>query len=112
MEYTSPLSTIKKVAEYLGEPMPSDSKALRAHLIGLEATRYEVAEKRSDWLRMLHEKERQMLHPKDSSFTEMDRKIMLHASTALIRRDYEFLCSLEKLTEQRLELGKLYLTLT
>lgn len=112
MQYESPLTTIKRVAEFLGEPLPSDSKALRAHLIGLEATRLELAEKRSDWLKMLHEKENQMLHPKDQALTEMDRRVMLHASTAIIRRDYDFLCSLEKLTEERLDFGKLLLTIT
>lgn len=109
-EYESPLSTIKAVSEYLTQTLPYKNKGdLKAHLTGLEALRLEVAEKRVDWLKMLQEKENQMLHPKDTNLTELDRKTMLHASTAVIRRDYEFLGKIEEIIKDRLELGKLLL---
>lgn len=68
--------------------------------------RAELADKKNEWLQMLHEKENQMLWPKDKDKTELDRRVMLNASVAVIRRDYEFLKDLDRLVEQRIELFK------
>lgn len=109
--YESPLDTVKMVAKYLGEPLPREKGLLQEHLIGLEATRFELAKKVVEWKRLLHEKENQMLHPKDSNLTELDRKTMLNASVAVIKQDADLLEKLETLIEQRLQLGKLFLSL-
>lgn len=96
-----------KLAEYLGEPLPyTDSEALKAHLVGLEALRYELAEARIDALKALHKGERGVLHPKDPQLTELDRKTSLQALTADLRHDYEILLALEEITRERLEFGR------
>ena len=100
------LVTISKVAKFLGEPLPYTNIAdLRAHLVGLEATRLEVAKKRCEWLKKLHESELKVLHPKDKDITELDRRIGVQSAVAEVRRDYEYLVSLEELTKYRLEFG-------
>lgn len=104
--YQPPYDVIKAVAEYLGEPLPETAPALQKHLVGLDSVRMQLAEAKVDWHKLLHEKESQMLHPKDAMFTEMDRKVMLNASVAVIRRDYDYLVTLEKLIEGRLEFGR------
>lgn len=105
MEYSSPNEIIAKVGSYLREPLSVDK--LQDQLIGLEALRFELAERKVEWLQLLHEKESQMLYPKDKDMTELDRKVRLNASVAVIRKDYEMLATLEKLVEQRLQFGKL-----
>jgi len=104
--YESPSEVIHSVAKFLGEPLPDKAPELLAHLKGLEATRLKLGEARVDWHKLLHEKESQMLHPKDANFTEMDRKVMLNASVAVIRRDYDYLLTMEKLIEERLAFGR------
>lgn len=108
--YEPPTEIIKRVGIYLSNAMPDGKDKLVAHLRGLEATRYKLAEATADWLQLLHEKKNQMLHPKDKELTEMDRRVMLNASIAIIERDYEFLCKLDVLVKDRIELGKLFLT--
>lgn len=80
-------------------------------LRGLDSVRLDLAKTRADWGQLLAEKKNQMLHPKDKELTEMDRRIMLNASVAQIERDYDFLCTLETLVHERLELGKLLLSI-
>lgn len=106
MDYNPPYDVIRSVAEYLGESLPVTAKALRTHLVGLDGVRLKLAEAKVDWHKLLHEKESQMLHPKDTMFTEMDRKVMLNASVAVIRRDYDYLVTLEKLIEERMAFGR------
>jgi hypothetical protein len=108
--YNPPTPIIKRVGIYMSVAMPMGREKIRDHLQGLEATRYELAKVRCDWLQMLHEKKNQMLHPKDKDLTELDRKTMVNASVAVIERDYEFLCKLEELVKDRIELGKIFLT--
>lgn len=102
--YESP-QIIRVIGELLRQELPS-GKALTTYLKALENYRYDLAEARVDWLKLLHEKEAQMLHPKDKDFTELDRRTMLHASVAVIRRDYEFLVAIETIVDQRLAFGR------
>jgi hypothetical protein len=109
--YESPLKAIEAVAKYLKEPLPDDTIDLKEHLIGLESVQYELAEARVDQQRLLHEKENQMLHPKDAALNDLDRRVMLNASVAVIKRDLEFLVTLEKLSSERLSFGQKLLEL-
>lgn len=109
--YESPISVIKRVGLYLRTAMPIQGKKLVDHLQGLEATRFDLAQAVVDWHQLLAEKKNQMLYPKDKDKTEMDRRVMLDASVAVIERDYKFLCKLEELVRERIELGKIFLTL-
>ena len=110
-EYNPPLEAIQGVAKYLQNPLPDDMGDLKEHLIGLEAAQYKLAEARVDWQRLLHEKESRMLHPKDANLTELDRRTMLNASVAVIKRDLDFLLTLEKLSSERLIFGQKLLEL-
>lgn len=99
---TTPNEIIAKVGTYLRQPLEGD---IRAQLVGLESLRFELAEVRTDQLQLLHEKENQMLFPKDKDFTELDRKVRLNASVVVVRKDYELLLKLEELIKERLEFG-------
>lgn len=105
--YESPNEIIRRVGVFLREPIPEVD--IEDHLSGLEALRFDLAEATVDWQRLLAEKKNQMLHPKDKELTDMDRKVMLNASIAVIERDYEFLLRLEGLVSDRLDLGKMFL---
>lgn len=106
--YEPPTEIIRRVGGVLREPLPLDQADLYIHLNTLDALRYDLAEASVDWHRLLEEKKNQMLHPKDKDLTDMDRKVMLDASVAVISRDYEFLSKLEELVKERIELGKLF----
>lgn len=90
--------------------MPSGKEKLVDELRCLDACRYELAKKSAEWHRVLAEQKNRMLHPKDKDMTELDRNVMLDAHVAVVRQDYEFLCKLEELVKDRIELGKLLLT--
>lgn len=108
MDYATPLATISRVTEYLGKPIPTTGRVKYA--IGLEATLYELAQQRTEWLMKLHNAENQLLYPKDKEMTELDRKTRLNGSVSLIRRDYDFLVALEEMAKARLDFIKLLLT--
>ena len=109
--YESPTEIMRKVGEFLREPLSLDIPVLQGQLTGLEALRYDLADKRTQWYQTLAEKKNQMLYPKDKEKTELDRKVMLNASVALIEKDYLFLVALEELIQERLQLGKQLLSL-
>lgn len=72
----------------------------------LAKLQFELAQKKTEWMQLVYEKENQMLHPKDKELTEMDRRVMLNASTAVIKKDYEMLVTLERLVRDRIDLFK------
>lgn len=104
--YESP-KIIAEVGAFLREPLPRIPEDLEAHIIGLDALRFELAQATADWLKLLYDKRRQMLWPKDTDkkMTELDRNVHLHADVSVIERDYHFLEALTKLVEQRLDLA-------
>lgn len=108
MNNTTPNEILAKVGAYLRQPLEGD---IRTQLVSLESLRFELAEVRTDQLQLLHEKQNQMLYPKDKDFTELDRKVRLNASVAVINRDYELLVKVEELIKERLEFGMLLLGL-
>lgn len=104
------LAIVSKVGEHLREPLDYHSPELvKEALVSLECLRADLLEVRVSWKQLLDEKRSQYLHPKDKDLTEMDRRIGLNASLANIERDYEFVFGLEKLIEQRMELGRVLL---
>jgi hypothetical protein len=111
MDYESPIGIIKRVGVYLGVSMPTDKKRLISELQGLEACRFDLAQKTAEWHCKVAEYRNRMLHPKDKDMTELDRTTMLDAHVAVVRKDYELLCKLEELVRDRIELGKTLLTL-
>lgn len=111
MEYESPTEIIKRVGGYLSTPLSLDTVVLIDQLTGLEACRFELADKTTEWHQHVAEYRNRMLHPKDKDMTELDRNVMLDAHVAVVRKDYEFLCKLEELVRERLQMGKLLLTL-
>lgn len=97
---------IALVGNYLREKLPKDNEELAKQLVELEALRFQLLEVTVDWQQLLAEKKGQYLHPKDSNFTELDRRVMLNAHLANIERDVNFLLGLELLVTQHLQLGK------
>lgn len=111
MDYQSPTEIIKRVGIYLSTAMPTEKKHLISHLQGLEATRFELAKATAEWHQLVAEYKNRMLHPKDKDMTELDRTTMLDYHVAVVRKDHELLMKLEELVKDRIELGKLLLTL-
>jgi hypothetical protein len=103
---------ISEVGELLRVPLPRAQEDLEAHVIGLEALRYDLAEATSNSLQMLYQKRKQMLWPKDAekNLTELDRTTRLNGDVAILERDYQFLSRLEALVDSRLSLALLFLT--
>lgn len=99
-------SIISQIGNYLREELPEDQIEGERHLAALDALRFELLEVTVDWKCLLAEKKSQYLHPKDSSMTELDRRVSLNASVATIERDVDFLMGLQDLVTQRIELGK------
>lgn len=101
---------IKRAGDYLRNPLPKDNKKLLEHITGLESIRFELAEATVDTMRLLADKRKQMLWPKDVPIgkkepTELDRSVYLNSDTATIERDYQFLIRIESLIEDRLNLA-------
>lgn len=111
MDYESPIEVLSRVGRYLRVPLPDEHRTLTAHLRSLEATRYDLAEATAEWHSKVAVYKNRMLHPKDKELTELDRNVMLDAHVSVVRKDYEFLCKLEELVKDRIELGKILLTL-
>lgn len=91
--------------------MPRNKDKLVDHMLGLEACRYDLSQKMVEWHMLLADKKAIALRPKDKDYTELDRNVLLEADISIIRKDYDFLVKLDELIKDRLELGKVLLTL-
>lgn len=103
MDYTQP-DIIKDAGDLLRVELPKDHDALVSHTETLQRCLYDIAESYTKWLQLYHESRFKMLWPKDKTITELDRTTRLHASTAIIERDYEMLGITKALVENKLEL--------
>lgn len=104
------MDIIKTAGEYLRVPLPRNKIKLQEHIIGLESIRFDLAEASVDTMRLLYEKRKQMLWPKDIPVgkkepTELDRSTYLNADTSTIERDYQFLIRIESLIQERLNIA-------
>ena len=110
MEYKSP-DIIKEIGVYLREPLSLFQEDLHNQMIGLESLRYGLTEATVDQLKLLYDKKKQMLWPKDSEkgLTELDRTTRLNADVSIIDRDYQFLLRLEPLVEFRLQMAMMFM---
>lgn len=109
--YQSPTEVIKRVGLYLSVAMPSNKDKMVDHLLGLEACRYDLSQKVTEWHQLVADTKQRALRPKEKEYTELDRTVMMDADISLVRKDYEFLVKLEELVRDRIELGKTLLIL-
>lgn len=100
MNDNTPNIIIGKVGALLRQPMTPDN------LKELDALRFELLETKNDLMQTLYEQRSRMLMPKDKNLSELDRKVSMNASTAVMERDYTFLCDLDRIIEQRLQLAQ------
>lgn len=91
---------IKLVGEYLRKTNT------RSDALKLDTLRFELALARVDAQKLLYEKRKQMLWPKDAEkgLTELDRTTRLNADVAVLERNYQFLARLEELVDNRIDL--------
>lgn len=103
---------LSEVGAYLRQPLPRAQEDLEAHVIGLDALRFQLAQVTTDSLQTLYQKRKQMLWPKDAekSLTELDRTTRLNGDVAVLERDYQFLLRIEALVESRLNLALMLLS--
>jgi hypothetical protein len=103
---------ISTVGAILRLPLPRAQEDLEAHIIELEAHRFDLAQATVDALKLLYEKRKQMLWPKDAekNLTELDRTTRLNGDVAILERDYQFLLRIESLVEARLGLAMMLLS--
>lgn len=104
MEIFDEPEIVGKIAPLLQIKIPIDDENLESHIIELNSYQYDLAVATSDIQRLLYEKRKQALWPKDKELTELDRKTRLDADTAPIERNYELLSKLEVLVAQRLQI--------
>lgn len=105
-EYYPPVELFQKIGDIVKEPLSTTStEELTKQLSGIEAIRYELADKKHIWLEMLLRERERARMPKDKEYTDFDRKTMLEASTSVIESDYQFLVSLEDIIKERISLG-------
>jgi hypothetical protein len=105
------MEIISRVGELLRQPLPTTEKDLRAHLVQLEALRFDLAQATTDAMQTLYEKRKQMLWPRDAEkgLTELDRTTRLNGDIAPLERDYQFLLRIESLIDGRLKLAMRFL---
>jgi len=103
--YLSP-PIIEEVGKILRQQIPYASEDRDIALIELDAFRFPVAEARCKQLKLLHEKRKQMLFPKDfgKGLTELDRTTSLNSDVAVIEQDLKLLEAIEGIVEGRLGL--------
>lgn len=99
------MDIVKEIGEFLRKPLPLED--LESHIIGLDALRFELSESRVNSMKILYEKRKQMLWPKDTieKLTELDRTTRLNGDVATLERDYQFLQRLETLVDERIKLA-------
>lgn len=103
---------VGEIGSILRQPLPLAHEDLEGAVIGLEAYRFALAEATVDAMRLLYEKRKQMLWPKDAekNLTELDRTTRLNGDVAMLERNYAFLTRLEALVDARLNLSMLLLS--
>ena len=101
--YQSP-PIIAEAGKLLREHLPNGGEDAEVHIMELDALRYDVAEATADTLRLLYEKRKHVLWPKDKDVTELDRSVRLNADIAPIERDFALLQKIEVLIKDRIEL--------
>lgn len=99
------MDIIKEVGEFLRKPIFSED--VEEHIIGLDALRFDLAQAKVDAMKLLYEKRKQMLWPKDTveKLTELDRTTRLNGDVSTLERDYQFLQRLETLVDERIKLA-------
>lgn len=104
--YRSP-EIIERLGKVLRLPVPRASEDLEEHLVLLDSLRVDLATAACDHMRLLHEKRKQMLWPKDfdKKMTELDRTTRLNGDVAIIERDYRLLERIEGILEGRMALA-------
>lgn len=102
---------IEEAGRLLRKPLSLAEEDIEMHIIELDAIRFELAEQKANTLRLLYEKRKQFLWPKDAekNLTELDRTTRLNGDIASIERDYHFLGLIWDMVEQRLEFLTKYL---
>lgn len=100
MDYREP-EIIQKLGEVLRQPASLSS------FEELEVMRFDLSLAIADQMKLVYEKRKQMLWPKDmdKGLTELDRTTRLNGDLAQLERDWEFL----KMIEAQVELRLLYL---
>lgn len=108
-DYNSPNELIQQVGKVLTEPLPMQPNDLYAYLANLDMLRMRVSRQRTTLQQTLYEARQRVLYPKAKEVTELDRKTMLDASTALIQADADFMVACEFILKDRVRLGLLWL---
>ena len=102
---------ISKLGRVMRRNIPKAGEDLELYIRSLDSLKFELAESTANQKRLLYEKRKQMLWPKDSEkgLTELDRSVRLNGDLAILERDMWFLERLNELVEQRLTLCIIFL---
>jgi len=103
--YESP-PVIAEVGTILKQQIPTIDEDRDMALIELDALRFPIAEARCNLLKLLYDKRKQALYPKDfgKGLTELDRTTYMNADVSVIERDLKLLEAIESIVEGRVEL--------
>lgn len=106
------MELFQRVGDYITDPLQKKIEGIVKQLDAADALRYELALTKCTMKVILNGRRMAVLRPKDKMVTDLDRKIEVEGATAQIEADYEFLCTLENIMAERLELGRLWLQVT
>lgn len=102
--YTPPLEMFKTVGDMLKDKLDYNNvDNLKKQLSNIQSVRYDFCYEKSKMYERLVKEKNRLLIPKDKTFTELDRKVMLDSSISNIEADYMFMCDLENLIDSYIE---------
>lgn len=104
--YTPP-PTIEKVSKALRISLPGAREDLEESIRVLDVIRVELAHAIADHQKLLYEKRKQYLWPKDAEkgLTELDRTTRLNGDLAALEADWTLLNALNEILEQKITLA-------
>jgi hypothetical protein len=110
INYETPIELFAKTGDAMREPLDyENSSNLMKQLSTAQSIRFELSNARCQWYSKLVEARERVRMPKDKEYTDLDRKILLEASTARIEEDYRFLLALEDIVSAYIGLGQTFL---
>lgn len=108
------LNDLPKLLPFLSVRLSASSDVLdlKRSLCKCELFATSVSLKRANCFMDLQKARYQYLHPKDKDLTDMDRKILLEASTSDLQHSYDTLVALEDALARRIDILKVLLSST
>ena len=108
--YESPIQLFSDVAIILQDELEvSDIDKLKEQLSSMSIARYNIVACKKTMYEALLKARNRVLLPKSKDYTELDRKVQQGSAISQQEADYDFLCNIDDILKERIELGSLIL---